>query len=275
MISIYLQVLHLLYGMFGVLGSNFDLHSNTELLEEAGCNPDGTLVVRGVCVNNNYPANKAPDQNITPIWSKGVSVQFFQQEVTNVKENHNRLILETQINLMWRDDRIITNSTLLGYDSIIPSFRGVSIPWYENVEWYETIWSPKAIYFEMVYDKKLTYTPATVLHVMPGEIFSQDFDPRMPATATLLFMTSHYTLGLKCSFDFSNFPFDKHTCRLRITNQFSREFNILLNKWLHNNQENEKRSSSKHLKDGFDISASFTEGKKSIMGSTAVHLNTS
>ena len=46
--------------------------SNIDMLrlEEAGCDSDGKLIGNGVCVDDDYQVNKAPDQNITNMLSQ-------------------------------------------------------------------------------------------------------------------------------------------------------------------------------------------------------------
>ena len=277
-ISIFLQATCFLLNLSSVFTGKINLDSNFELLKEAGCNPSGTLIVRGICVNSDYDDGEAPDQSSTPVWTRSVSVQFSDQEVLEVEEEQNRVILDTQLNFFWRDDRIKTNSTFLSSNSRISSYAvGRLIHWHEKSAWFDTIWTPTSIFFENVNDKKLKYKPATVLLVASGETLGkkpQFPSEDLPPTATFISVVKDYTLGLKCSFDFSLFPFDKHVCRFRLTNKYAGDFEISLNTWQMTeismntwqlkDTAKKKDSRNEYFKDGFDISVSYTEGNESI-----------
>ena len=228
-----------------------------EGLRKAGCNDNGTLIAKGLCINDDYDIFNAPDQAILPITEQGIHVTIWEAEVLQIDEKQGRLQMDFRIALLWRDDRVITNSTLLSkFSWAYSSTPGLSIHWYDRIPWNDIIWQPNAIKFNNAYQQKLLYKPVTFLHVVAGDAISSD-SKKYEANATFLYSQKDYTVGLRCPIDFSNFPMDTQTCRLQLTNEFIRELKILINVIDH--EAYESFPTKKYVRDGFDIITAYDQ----------------
>jgi hypothetical protein len=222
---------------------------NIKLVLEAGCDAGGQVIAKGVCINDDYEPNKAPNQMIEPKMYQGIHVSFLHQEVLNVEEKQKRLKMDVRIGLWWRDDRIMTNSSLLNTTSwIFPIAPGITFAWYEKKSWYNKIWYPQAINFEHVFEFKLKQWPATILHVSSGELMTEHF---LNTNSTLIFVYKEYLLDLACDFNFTAFPMDIQFCQFQLTNKYFRDMQLKLFSLL------EKHEPERYIKDGFDITLTY------------------
>ena len=227
------------------------------LLEEAGCDSGGTLIFKGVCIDHDYEINKFPNQNITPAWNQGIHVAFNpkKQEVLKVIEASNRITMNIKIGLWWRDDRIKTNTSLLNiFDWRFRFAPGLTLSWYEKIQWEKYIWYPQVVNFEYSNEKKIKHNPASILHIEPGELIPET---NFTKNSTVLFAYFEYELGLTCNFDFIHFPMDNQICKLRLTNEYARQLRLALFY-----TPDSQHTVELYEKDGFDITITYIEGDK-------------
>ena len=245
--------------VFGIGGASTNRSKNKKaLLEEAGCDPGGKLIFKGVCIDPDYEINKFPNQNITPAWNRGIHVVFDpnKQQVFKVLEHNNRIIMDLKIGVFWRDDRIRTNTSLLS--TVDWRFRyspGLTLSWYERVKCDKYLWYPQVINFQYSYEKKLKHKPVTTLHIEPGELIPET---NFTKNSTLLFAYLEYELGLACNFDFIHFPMDNQICRLHLTNKYARQLHIAL---FYTPEYQHKVDY--YETDGFDITITYKESDES------------
>ena len=244
---------------------SFNNRGNVEALSQAGCDPNGTLIADGVCIEKDYNYRAPPDQTKMPISDQGIRISFWNYNVLQINEKRETILIDAGLTYFWRDDRIKTDPTLLNtFSWNFPVAPGITLKWYDNIPWDQMIWHPQGVYFHDAYKRQLVYKPASFLQIMSG-------DPRLEAktkfneNATFLVYKKDYHLGINCNFEFSNFPMDRHICHLKLTNRYIRELKLTLYDFTFwRLASNEIRYLER---DGFNISASF-EGNNATRNSS-------
>ena len=243
--------------MFSCTLASLDITQNQvdiKTIEEAGCKATDRLIAKGVCLLEG--SSQLPCSCI-PFSHQAIHVLFWREEVLEINQKQNRLKMDIQIGFWWEDARIKTNSSLLNNVSwIFPTTPGISFAWYQNIPWNEMMFYLEAIKFQNVYDKKLVYSPATILHVAPGDLISQ---PNWNFSHNSTFIYSHreYHLGLSCAFDFTDYPMDSHECQFQLTNEYAR--NLILSLFSFTKHFHHSNVEKHYEKEGFDIVISHVE----------------
>ena len=245
---------------------------DVETLVQAGCNSNGTVISKGVCIEDTYDLRSPPDQTQLPIEHQGIAITFWDYAVLAIDEKRETIEIDIDLSFCWRDDRIKTDSRLLNtFSWDIPATAGVILRWYDDISWDKTIWHPKGIHFNRTYKEQLVHEPADFLYITSG-------DSILEATGkntTYLYYRKHYRLGINCKFDFSGFPMDIQKCSVQLTNRFIRELKLSLHDFkLDDFVSNPLKSLHR---DGFDLRISFEENNatrnSSVISDVKLNLN--
>ena len=246
---------------------------DVETLVQAGCNSNGTVISKGVCIEDTYDLRSPPDQTQLPIDYQGIRITFWNYAVLAINEKRETLEIDIDLSFWWRDDRIKTDSALLNtFSWYFPAAAGVTLRWYDDTSWDKTIWHPKGIHLNRTYKEQLVHEPADFLHITSGDSIS---GINLGKNTTILYYRKNYRLGLNCKFDFSGFPMDSQQCSLQLTNRFIRELKLYLHDFNHDDfASNPLKTLSR---DGFDFWISFEENNatrnSSVISDVKLNLN--
>ena len=230
-----------------------------KLLKEAGCAAGGRLLAKGVCINDDYQENEAPDQHITSIYCT-----IYHHEVLEIKEKEKKVEVDVKMTSFWIDDRVKANFST---PNPFPYFEipGITIPWSKNMQY---LWFPGGSEIDGVHKIKLLHDPVTVVHVSRVGWFSGlDFN----SNATLVGVVREYQGSLFCGFNFTDFPMDTQLCQFRLITKIGQEQHLsLYEPW----QTTSYHAVKRYELDGFDITVSYVDGNlRTRKGASYIGLN--
>ena len=212
------------------------------------CNPSQKwkiLELRGreiedACMKSDYyPRDPPGDKKNTQ-----VLMMVDEIKVVNVDELSKTMTLDLKANSIWEDDRIMVhyneNKTYIDLEPL-------------TKESMSELWTPYDYAPIMIHDmKKLNYIydPITMhLGLCRSDFLMQWFgiDNIYPVDISLTWLAIAWRLTVSCPFDFSKFPFDIHTCPLRIT------FDDMNITWQGQSDDAFMKNAAQYHSDGFNI----------------------
>ena len=203
------------------------------MLTEAGCNINGTLLVKGVCIDDDYNKEEPPRNDTI------INFLFYHFEFLRIYEKEKRIRIEVQWWEFWEDNRIKTNGPSLANNNLSGDpikIRPLSV-WFPRDSW--------------KIDKTVKTTnlksPPTSVSIINTHFYSN---------RTALMREQNYEFILTCRFDFSDYPLDVQHCQYRIMNYLTDLWLRLLNTtFLHNVDQ-------RRMYGGFDITITFMDGNR-------------
>ena len=166
--------------------------------------------IKDACMKSDYyprdpPGDKGNDQ---------VLMLVDDVKIVNVDELSKTMTIDLKADSIWEDDRIMVNyNANKSYIDLEPLTK----------ESMSELWTPYDYAPIMIHDmKKLSYIfdPITMhIGLCRSDFLMQWYGISniYPTNISLTWLSIAWRLTLSCPFDFSNFPFDIHTCPLRIT----------------------------------------------------------
>ena len=222
-----------IYDGIGRFTQELKLNQTITMFGEAGCNSEGTLLAKGVCINDDYDRNRPP-KNVTTI-----DFLIYGLEFLKIREKEKRIQIHIRISASWEDNRIKTNIQSSWYNILLgarsSSRRIIELP----------IWFPEdQLKVDNLVESKNVKPPATNLHIGKYSYYN----------GTGLALSILYQLTLSCEFDFSDYPLDVQLCQYRLSNGYMPDIKLRLF-----DSQGILHSDKRKRYGGFDITVTFID----------------
>ena len=198
--------------------------------------------IEDACMKSDYYPRYPPKDKV----NTQVLMLVDDIKVVNVDELSKTMTIDLKADSIWEDDRIIVNyNENKTYIDLEPLTK----------ESMSELWTPYDYAPVMIQNmKKLRYIfdPITMhLGLSRSDFLMQWYgiDNIYPTNISLTWLSIAWRLTVSCPLDFSKFPFDKHTCPLRITFD---NMNII---WQRLNDSTFMKNAAQQHSDGFSIKA--------------------
>ena len=220
----YLVVAFKLYDkVYGEVNERIESFNCTELLIDNGCDDNGHLLTKNVCLNSDYRQFKPPNTSTT------VYISFmYMPKILHIKENLGtiKIYLDEMI-FLWEDPRIKVNLKSIKKESLpiapLPTPEKHTILPFP----YNNICEPGS----NEEDNFKTWTPINQRISIEGELsretegsdrpwgiqdFGLKFTDPLNESSPLMFMRMKIKVTIGCEFEHIGYPMDTQRCTLRI-----------------------------------------------------------
>lgn len=164
----------------------------------------GILLHPGACIPRTYDSNIEPTNGKTI-----VHTTIEKQSIRKVDDQEKTLSVDLRVTMRWTDPLINTNFSKEDKRNGGIALGGKSV----NYIWRPIFW---------LYKEKMTDNPLAKMRIKSVTILSNSFakqneiDFRTNGSQdTIIEFTIDWSCTFYCSFEFSNYPFDSHFCKLR------------------------------------------------------------
>ena len=162
---------------------------------EKNCTKEGGIGDKMICVQNGKAMIAPNFPNKTEI-----EIEMSDVKIIEIKDELKQFTIKIGLMMNWFEHRLILNSN---YDTLV----------IENEEIQDNMWSPRMkILTEMVPAKKIQETVI--------EVQRSNFQPDCNYTKKVVVKKLSLTATLMCPLNFTNFPFDKHACKIEVSRLF-------------------------------------------------------
>ena len=215
------------------------------LKDKFGCLPLGKWnvmevshdAVNLVCVSNDYEPKQKPKE----IASNPIFVDFEKNRIVEIDENKKTITMEIQLMCSWRDERI---------KAAFPENLGIMmLPPVMSMENPE-IWNPfQWLEFDSLKERKFILDPIAMKIGLGGSQTANTIlgfasaTHFLPDNSSVVWSQINWRVTVSCSFNFSTFPFDEHSCYLLMRLPF--DWNLTLYA--------EDEHTDKYIAAGFEI----------------------
>ena len=221
-----------------VMVDNFFASNRTYLCEQTE-----RCLHKGVCQDKGYDSEVTPGGNSTQVY-----VEIMDLRIINIRRKENNIKFSISQRLSWLDHRITVDSTYLNFFTP-PGIRKKKPLWYWNKHDCE-IWYPNEIQVQPVVQGKKLTNPVDFMIFAVEEVIPFAGGDR---NSTTIIMGQQYEPNIACNLEVDKFPFDNHECTFKMSNEETREIQLLLwNKGRLNN-------TNIYYRDGFNISVDWYE----------------
>ena len=180
--------------------------SYPKLIDKTSCDPNSTypkpLSVKNVCVTKDYSIFDELDEN-NPAH---LSLVFLDRKVVKVDDKKKEITLDLLFPLFWRDERIKAFFKPGKTDIILPPV---------TLEHQSEVWSPFPFMIILnirnrryLQDPNVAFLDLSTADSLNGTFENISFSGDVPIVNSFVY----WSITFSCSFDFSQFPFDKTTC---------------------------------------------------------------
>ena len=160
-------------------------------------------IVRNVCLKKDYQVAERPGgDNFSQ-----VVMQFRETKVSNVDEMKKTITLDMKLLSIWEDPRIIANFSNIENWIGLPSVT-TGDP--------RLIWDPfESLHFANLKERQHILDPVIIQDLILSSSYSENIcltTKICRQNATVIRSMIEWRITFACRFDFSAYPFDKHTC---------------------------------------------------------------
>ena len=179
----------------------YSTNEEKELLKQAGCTVDDTLLETGACIPYNYRPQAIPDKGSTKIFTT-----ILKENIREVDNKREFIIADLKLKLQWIDARIKTN-----FSDEDKKNGGIGL----NLQYQIlTLWRP-LLYFHNITDWKSHENSYNILGL------SLDSNHSLDTNDTVVEYTLETKAMIYCEFDFKDYPKDVQSCSLRFGSKSS------------------------------------------------------
>ena len=224
---------------------NNNTSSDNDLKNEFGCLPlekwnlmrVNYEAVKLVCVSDDYEIGRKPNE----IAMNPIFVELEKIRIVDIDENKKTITMDIRLLCFWRDERI---------KAVFPKNSGVvMLPPVTSIEKPE-VWNPfQWLEFGNLIDRRFILDPIAMKIGLGGSQTANTIlgfasaTHFLPDNSSFVWSQINWRVTVSCSFNFSTFPFDEHSCYLLMRLPF--DWNLTLYA--------EDEHTDKYIAAGFEI----------------------